>query len=309
MPLAVEQFNLSGFDIVISSNHAVAKGVITGPDQLHISYVYTPMRYAWDMQDRYLSAAGLGGGMTGFLARYMLHRLRRWDVQTANGVDTFVAISHYIARRILKAYGRQAAVIYPPVAIDQFPYTEIKDPYYLCVSRMVPYKRVDLIVDAFLRMPQRKLVVIGDGPEMNAVKRRAAGSKNIELLGYQKQVDLVDYMKRAKAFVYAAEEDFGIVLAEAQACGTPVIAFSRGGAAEIVRGLSHETPTGVLFERQSPESVVEAVDEFERLGHRISPVNSRKNAERFSSRRFRKEFLEFVCREWERFQESRKAAI
>src|SRR5258708_5066596 len=307
MPLAVEQLDVSQFDIVISSNHAVAKGVITGPDQLHISYVYTPMRYAWDMQNRYLNAAGLGRGMTSLLARYMLRRLRRWDVQSANGVDSFVAISHYIARRILKAYGRWAAVIYPPVAIDQFSSTETKDSYYLCVSRMVPYKRIDLIVDAFSRMPQRKLLVIGDGPEMNAMKRKAAEFRNIELLGNQKQPEMVDYMKRAKAFVYAAEEDFGIAMAEAQACGTPVISFDRGGAAEIVRGLDREAPTGVLFDRQSAESIIKAVEDFERLGDRISPGNCRKNAERFGNQRFQKEFVEFVSREWERFQQNRRA--
>lgn len=235
MPLAVEQFDLSGYDVVISSSHAVTKGVLTGPDQLHISYVHSPMRYAWDLQHQYLRESGLDKGIKGWLARWMLHKLRIWDVRTANGVDVFVANSRFIARRIWKVYRREAEVIYPPVDVESFPLHEEKEDFYLAASRMVPYKRMDLIVEAFATMPDKRLVVIGEGPEFEKVKAKAG--PNVELLGYQGSEVLRDYMQRARAFVFAAEEDFGIMPVEAQACGTPVIAFGKGGVLETIRGV------------------------------------------------------------------------
>jgi glycosyltransferase involved in cell wall biosynthesis len=295
MPLAIEQFDLRGYDLVISSSHAVAKGVITGPDQLHVCYCHSPMRYAWDLQHEYLKESGLERGVKSWIARALLHYLRLWDSRTANGVDVFIANSRYIARRILKVYRREAEVIYPPVDVEAFTLRQDKEDFYLTASRMVPYKRIDLIVEAFSQMPDKRLVVIGDGPEMPKV--RAKAGPNVTLLGYQPFEVLRDYMQRAKAFVFAAEEDFGIVPVEAQACGTPVIAFGKGGATEtVVAG-----ETGVFFQDQNVPSLIRAVEEFERL--RFDPLRVRKNAERFSSERFRREFAALIEREWSRFKE------
>ncbi len=228
MPLAVEQFDLSDYDLVLSSSHCVAKGVLTGPDQLHVCYMHSPMRYAWDLQHEYLRGAGLAHGPRGWLARWMLHKLRLWDMRSASGVDAFVANSHFIARRVRKAYRRPAEVIYPPVDIDGFTLREEKDDFYLTASRLVPYKRVDLLVQAFSQMPDKRLVVIGEGPEF--ARLRSQAGPNVRLLGYQDGRVLRDYLERAKAFLFASQEDFGIVLVEAQASGTPVIAYGRGGA-------------------------------------------------------------------------------
>jgi len=295
MPLAIEQFDLRGYDLVISSSHAVAKGVITGPDQLHICYCHSPIRYAWDLQHQYLKESGLERGVKSWIARALLHYLRLWDSRTANGVDLFIANSRYIARRILKVYRRQAEVIYPPVDVEAFTLRQDKEDFYLTASRMVPYKRVDLIVEAFSQMPDKRLVVIGDGPEMPKV--RAKAGPNVTLLGYQPFEVLMDYMQRAKAFVFAAEEDFGIAPVEAQACGTPVIAFGKGGAAEtVVAG-----ETGIFFQDQNVPSLIKAIAEFEKLS--FDPLRVRKNAERFSSERFRREFAALIEREWTKFKE------
>lgn len=295
MPLAIEQFDLSDFDVVISSNHAVAKGVITGPDQLHISYVHSPIRYAWDLQAQYLRESGLERGLKSWLARALLFFMRNWDYRTANGVDHFVANSKFIARRIWKVYRRQATVIYPPVDVASFSLKEEKEDYFLAASRLVPYKRMDLIVQAFAGMPERQLVVIGDGPEMKKLEAIARHAPNIRLLGYQPAASLRDWMQRAKAFVFAAEEDFGITPVEAQACGTPVIAFGKGGALETVRGLSEAKPTGVFFPEQTVSSLCAAVELFEQQETRMSPLACRENAERFSTERFREEFSRFVA--------------
>lgn len=308
MPLAVEQLDLSGYDIVISSSHAVAKGVLTGPDQLHISYVHSPIRYGWDLQHQYLRESGLDHGVHGWVARWILHGVRQWDARTANGVDVFVSNSAYIGRRIVKAYRRDATVIYPPVDVAGFAAREAKDGFYLAASRLVPYKRMDVVVDAFSGMPDRELVVIGDGPQLEKLKTHAAGKANIKLMGYQSTEVLRDHMQRARAFVFAAEEDFGIVPLEAQACGTPVIAFGKGGALETVRPLGLERPTGVFFDKQTPEAIIAAVDEFERSGSAISPQDCRANAERFSVERFRTEFSELVEREWQAFRSKMRAA-
>ncbi len=296
MPLAIEQINLSGYDIVISSSHAVAKGVITGPDQLHISYVHSPMRYVWDLQHQYLKESMLDKGLKSWIARWLLHKIRIWDVRTANNVDVFVANSKYIARRIKKTYRRDAVVIYPPVDISKFPLRVDKENFYLTASRMVPYKRIELIVEAFVKMPDKKLVVIGDGPCFNKVKKivENSKSKNITLLGYQPFEILRDFMQRAKAFVFAAEEDFGIVMVEAQACGTPVIAFGKGGASEIIKGLNDESPTGVFFMEQTHEALINAIKLFENNEKNIDPYSCRENALRFSPERFRKEFKMLV---------------
>jgi len=294
LPFAVEQFDLSPYDLVITSSHSVAKGAITGPDQLHICYCYSPMRYAWDLQHQYLEESGLDGGLTGWIARWMLHKARIWDVRTANGVDEFVAISNFIARRIWKVYRRKATVIYPPVDTDSFEMNREKDDFYLTVSRLVPYKRVGLIVEAFNRMPGKRLVVIGEGSSFKNIK--ATARENITMMGYQDFAVMRQYMQRARAFVFAAEEDFGISVVEAQACGTPVIAFGKGGVLETVRGLSDPEPTGMFFHEQNADVIVEAIRNFEREATRFDPVACRKNACRFSIQRFRTEFAEFCER-------------
>jgi glycosyltransferase involved in cell wall biosynthesis len=291
LPIAIEQFDLSGYDLVISSSHAVAKGVITGPDQIHVSYVHSPMRYAWDLQREYLRGP-MGRGLRGIALRSVLHYLRLWDVRTAHGVDAFAANSGFVARRIVKVYGRSAEVIYPPVDLSALQPRESKQEFYLCASRLMPYKRVDLVAAAFAQMPNRKLVVIGDGPDYKAVKR-AAGS-NVTLLGYQSDAVLREHLQNARALIFAAEEDFGILPVEAQACGTAVIAFGGGGVRETIRDLSQPEPTGVFFDTQSIPALIAAVDRFEREGGVITSAACRRNAERFGVERFRREFLQFV---------------
>ncbi|HCU2314785.1 TPA: glycosyltransferase family 4 protein, partial [Klebsiella aerogenes] len=292
MPLAIEQLDVSAHDIVLSSSHAVAKGVLTGPDQLHISYVHSPIRYAWDLQHQYLREANLNTGFKGLLAKWMLHKMRVWDVRTANGVDHFIANSKFISRRIKKVYGRDADVIYPPVDIDRFLLNEDKDDFYFTASRLVPYKRIDLIVEAFSHMPDKKLVVIGDGSEMNKIKSKA--TKNIEILGYQENSVMQDYMQKARAFVFAAEEDFGITPVEAQACGTPVIAFGKGGTLETVRPIGVNNPTGVFFDKQNISSVIDAVNKLDELRDTVSPEDCRNNAIKFSRERFDSEMKSYI---------------
>lgn len=301
MPFAIEQFDLHGYDLVISSSHAVAKGVIVGPDQLHICMCYSPIRFAWDLQHQYLRESNLESGFKSWLARWMLHKIRLWDVRTATGVDWFIGISHFIARRIEKAYRREAVVIYPPVDVLGFEFCADKEDFYLTASRMVPYKKMPMIVEAFSAMPDKRLIVIGDGPEFQ--KCKAVAGPNVQLLGWQPFDVLKDKMQRAKAFVFAAEEDFGIAPLEAQACGTPVIAYGKGAALETIRGLNAEVPTGVFFSTQTPEAVMEAVRLFEQEQQRISPIACRENALRFSPERFRLEFTAFVEEEWTKFQE------
>lgn len=303
MPYAIEQLDVSKYDVVISSSHAVAKGILTGPDQLHISYVHSPIRYAWDLQHQYLNELHLNKGLKSLIIRWLLHKIRMWDHRTSNGVDHFVANSKFIARRIKKVYGREADVIYPPVNTDMFQPKNNKDDYYVTASRMVPYKKIDLIVESFSHMKDKKLVVIGDGPDMEKIKAKA--SSNIEILGYQNNDVMQEYMRNAKAFVFAAEEDFGITPVEAQACGTPIIAFGKGGALETVVGKNAENPTGVFFEEQKIESVVTAVNSFEREQHIYTPENCRLNALKFSTDRFNQEFSKYIEDKWNLFHISK----
>ncbi len=300
MPMAIEQFDLSGYDLVLSSSHAVAKGVLTGPDQLHISYVHTPIRYAWDLQHQYLKESGLNKGLKGWLAKRMLHDIRLWDYRTANGVDAFIANSKFIARRIWKVYRRESTVIYPPVDVDTFSPGKIKEDFYFTASRLVPYKKMDLVVEAFSQMPDKKLIVIGDGPDFNKVKMKAGS--NVQMLGYQPASLMREYMQKARAFIFAAEEDFGITPVEAQACGTPVIAYGKGGVLESIQGLDSDMPTGVFFPEQTVEAIKKAVGYFETAEGNISPQACRENALRFSPSRFRREFKEYVESERELFR-------
>ncbi|RMR03794.1 Glycosyl transferase, group 1 protein [Pseudomonas savastanoi pv. glycinea] len=292
MPLAIEQLDLSGYDLIISSSHAVAKGVLSGPDQLHVSYVHSPIRYAWDLQHQYLLESGMSSGFKSKVARMILHYIRMWDQRTSAGVDDFVANSHFIGGRISKAYRRESTVIYPPVDTVNFTPQDTKQDYYFTASRMVPYKRMPMIIEAFAAMPDKRLIVIGDGPEM--AKAKLIHAPNVTLLGFQPFAVLLEHMRNAKAFVFAAEEDFGISPVEAQACGTPVIAFGKGGVLETVCGLDHPQPTGVFYDQQTVSSLVAAVGEFEAAHARISVQACRANAERFGAQRFEDEMRSFV---------------
>lgn len=288
MPFAIEQFDLSEYNLIISSSHAVAKGVITGPDQIHISYVHSPIRYAWDLTHQYLRESGLDKGLKGWIAKVVLHYIRNWDVRTANGVDEYTCNSWFIARRIKKVYGRDATIIYPPVDIEAFELYTKKEDFYFTASRMVPYKKIDIIVEAFTKMTDKTLVVIGEGPDFDKIKAKAG--PNVTLLGYQTFDILKDHMQRAKAFVFAAEEDFGIVPVEAQACGTPVIAYGKGGALETIT----ENVSGLFFHEQTTDSLIDAVKRFENNNYNFDPLLIRQNSERFSVKRFKKEFKDFV---------------
>lgn len=301
MPLAIRQWDLSKYDLILSSSHAVAKGVQTKKRQLHISYVYSPMRYAWDLRKQYLEETNLNKGIKGLVATNILNAMQKWDKKNTAHVNHLIAISKYIAQRINNNYKREAAVIYPPVDVEAFNVKTEKEDYYLTASRMVPYKRMDLIVEAFSLMPDKKLVVIGDGPDFNKVKAKA--SANVTLLGYQDFSNMKNYLERAKAFIFAAEEDFGIIVVEAQACGTPVIALGKGGALETVRGLEETEPTGVFFEEQTVESLIRGIKEFEGSSHRILPENCRKNSLQFNTSRFHDEFSAFVEKKWLEFME------
>ncbi|MCK9778121.1 glycosyltransferase family 4 protein [Pseudomonas syringae] len=294
MPLAIEQLDLSGYDLIISSSHAVAKGVLCGPDQLHISYVHSPIRYAWDLQHQYLQESGMNKGIKGGLARLILHYIRLWDQRTSTGVDAFIANSGFIGARISKAYRRDSTVIYPPVDTLGFTAQGARGDFYFCASRMVPYKRMPMIVEAFAAMPDKRLIMIGDGPDLAKAQAIASQVSNVTLLGFQPGNVLLDHMRSAKAFVFAAEEDFGISPVEAQACGTPVIAFAKGGVMETVHGLDHPQPTGVFYRQQTVASLIAAIGEFEAAQSRISSEACRANAERFSVARFEQEIKAFV---------------
>jgi glycosyltransferase involved in cell wall biosynthesis len=287
-PLAIEQLDVSGYDVVFSNSHSVAKGVLTKCNQLHICYCHTPMRYAWDLYHQYLHAAGLDKGLKSAITRYFLHRIRIWDYTTANRVDHFIANSNYTASRIKKIYNKPAEVIYPPVDVDKFPCESNKDEYYITVSRLVYYKKIDLVVEAFSQMPDKKLLVIGEGSELPKIK--ALAGKNVELLGYRSPAELKVLLQKAKAFVFAAEEDFGIVVPEALSCGTPVIALRKGGAKEtVIDGVS-----GVHFNEQTVPSIMEAVKRFEGIQDKLTPEVVAQSAARFSRPRFEREVQAFV---------------
>lgn len=288
LPYAIEQFDLRAYDVIISSSYAVAKGVLTNHNQLHICYCHSPMRYAWDLYQQYLEEANLNTGLKGMLVKAVLHYLRNWDVTSVNRVDHFIANSHYIARRIKKIYNREAHVIYPPVNLSNFELFEAKEDYFLTASRMVPYKKMDLIVEAFSQMPDKKLLVIGDGPDFDKISRKATA--NVTMLGYASSQLLHYHLQRAKAFVFAAEEDFGIIPVEAQACGTPVIAFGKGGTLETVI----EDKTGVFFYHQTCGDIIDAVNRLELIYPTLVFAEIRLHAEKFSLTRFEAEFLDFV---------------
>jgi len=296
-PFAIEQFDLRGYDVIISSSHCVAKGVLTKADQLHICYCHSPIRYCWDMYNEYLEESHLEKGFKSWLVRMILHSIRKFDAQTGNRVDYFISNSDYVGQRIKKTYRRPAKTIHPNIDISHFEICEEKQDYYLASSRLVAYKKIDIIIEAFNRMPDKKLIVIGGGPNYETYKRLA--KQNVEVMGYQPFDVLRNRMQRAKAFIFAADEDFGMIPIEAQSCGTPVIAYGHGGSLETVK----KDMTGLFFNEQSADSIIEAVNRFEKLGNQpFAPTACRKWAEGFSEERFKREIKDFVESKYAEFK-------
>jgi glycosyltransferase involved in cell wall biosynthesis len=294
-PKAIESLNLSKYDLILSSSHAVTKGLRKYDKQLHISYCHSPMRYIWDEAESYFAASNINKGVKRLIANQILNYLRKWDLKTSQLPDYLIANSNYIAEKIMRIYSRNAEVIYPPVDIELFPLEEIKEDYYLTASRLVPYKKVDLIVEAFAQMPDKKLLVIGSGPEKEKIKSKL--SPNIEFLGYQDFESLKKYMQKAKAFVFAAEEDFGIIVVEAMACGTPVIALNKGGTAETVI----DKQTGIHFQNQSVDELKKAVMKFEDINQKFNPKIISEYAKKFSRTIFEEKIKNFVNKKTEDF--------
>lgn len=295
-PFAIEQFDLRGYDVVISSSHCVAKGVLTKEDQLHICYCHSPIRYGWDMYQEYLEEAHLLKGLKSWMVRYMLHRIRKWDMLSSFRVDYYISNSDYIGRRIKETYRRDSITIHPPIDISRFESCENKQDFYLTSSRLVSYKKIDVVIEAFNQMPDKRLVVIGGGPNLEAYKKMAG--PNIKVMGYQPFDVLRDRMQHAKAFIFAADEDFGMIPIEAQACGTPVIAYGHGGSLETVC----DGKTGLFFNQQTPAAIMEAVMRFEASGE--APYDSkdcRVWAEKFSDERFKKEIKKFIETKYQEF--------
>lgn len=289
MPMAIEQFDLRPYDIVISSSHAFGKGVLTSAEQLHLTYVHTPIRYAWDMYQEYLEQENLGWGVKSSIIRSSLHYIRMWDRSTADRPDVYMGNSGYVANRIRKTYNRDAHVVYPPCDVHKMTVQQAKEDFFLAAGRLVPYKRFDMVVDAMKQLPDQKLVLIGDGPEMQKIKSKAGD--NVEILGYQSDEIMHDYMRRAKAFVFAAVEDFGIMPVEAQACGTPVVGINRGGVAETVI----DRKTGILFDQQTVDSVARAMQTVADLPKGYFDADEiRKHAEKFSRDAFRENLMRIV---------------
>ncbi len=293
LPLAIEQLDLRAYDVILSSSHAVAKGVLTSPHQLHLCYCHTPMRYAWDLTFDYLNSSLAGKGLPGVFTRYLLHSLRQWDVVSANRVDYFIANSKHTAKRIWRCYRRKATVIYPPIQVERFRFQPQKQDFYLTVCRLVSYKKIALIVEAFNRLGY-PLVVIGTGAELKPIQQLA--KPNVQVLGWQPNEVVEQYMSDAKAFVYASCEDFGMALVEAQACGTPVIAFGAGGALETVRDLRQypDSATGLLFSPQTEAALVEAVEAFEQFQDKFNPETARLNASQFNAKQFQEHYFGFL---------------
>ncbi len=301
LPLAIEQLDLRGYDVILSSSHVAAKGVLAGAQQLHVCYCHAPMRYAWDLTFDYLNDSSTGRGLPGILTRYLLHRLRQWDVLSANRVDFFIANSQTTARRIWRCYRRPAEVIYPPVNTDRFQFQAQKQDFYLTVSRLVSYKKVALIVRAFnqLGLP---LVVIGSGNELEQIRQIA--NPNVRIMGWQPDDVVEQYMSQAKAFVYAAYEDFGIAPVEAQACGTPAIGLGVGGTSETIRDVRQygDQGTGILFGQQTEAAIIQTVQEFESYQKILNPEIIRLHALSFSAKVFQQRYLAFVEQCYREFQ-------
>lgn len=295
-PFAIEQFDLRGYDVIISSSHCVAKGVLTKADQLHICYCHSPVRYVWDMYNEYLEESHLEKGLKSLLVRYMLHRIRKWDMLSSFRVDHYISNSDYVGRRIRETYHREATTIHPNIDIKRFELCTDKHDYYLASSRLVAYKKIDIIIEAFNHMPDKHLIVIGGGPNLEAYRKMA--NANVMVMGYQPFEVLKEKMQHARAFIFAADEDFGMIPIEAQACGTPVIAYGHGGSLETV----DKDRTGIFFNKQTPDAIIKAVEQFEALGAQPFDYSiCRKWAENFSEERFKQELKTYVEKKYNEF--------
>ena len=291
MPKAFEEFDLTGYDLVIASSSCCAKGVITSPTTPFIAYIHSPMRYAWDLYYDYLKNSGR---LTKFFMKRWMPDIRKWDYISSQRIDTLVANSSYIARRIKKFWNRDAAVVYPPVDTDRLSVSdEAAGDYFVVFSRFVPYKRIDLAISACARL-NKKLIVIGSGSQEKELKLLADSCKNadIKFTGRISDSEVKAYLQKCRALIFCAEEDFGIIPVEAQACGRPIIAFGKGGALETVVN----EKTGVFFEEQSVESLVKAIEKFEKLDkeNTFNPKKIREHAEKFSAENFRKNLSEQI---------------
>jgi glycosyltransferase involved in cell wall biosynthesis len=288
-PGLISRFDLSQYDLIFSSSHSFAKGVKKTKNQTHICYIHTPVRYAWDLRKQYLQQV-----KNIFLRSVLgkqLESLQEWDLKTAHNVDYFIANSDYVKDRVQKNYERNSTVIYPPVDVDFFNVdkrTTLKKPYFLVVSRLVLYKRVDLIIKAFNQLPKYNLIVAGDGPQRKMLKN--SSNSNITFLDYQSDEKIKEYIQNARATVFAANEDFGITPVESQACGTPVIALNRGGYMETV---IHNS-TGILFPNQTVNSLIEGIEKFVEIENNFDSKKIRDNSLRFGVERFKKEITSFV---------------
>lgn len=285
-PEAIESFDLSGYDLVISSSNSFAHGVLTRPATLHISYCHSPMRYAWDWAHNYLVENRIGYGPVGFWVRKTMSNIRMWDRVAAHRVDAWIANSTTVQSRIQKYYRAQSSVIYPPVSMPEISQRKIGD-YYIIVSRLSAYKKIETAMEAFSGLDQ-KLIVIGAGSDSARLKKLA--SKNVEFLGWQDQKTTSKYMSECKALIFPGEDDFGLTPVEAQSYGRPVIAANRGGALETVI----EGKTGLFFNYDDPADLKKKVLEME---DKISNFDSkiiRAEAEKFSEERFAKEIRAFV---------------
>jgi len=290
-PTAIELFDFKGYDLVISTSHCVAKGIRTPPNTLHISYVHSPMRYVWDMYEDYFSSDKLG-----FFGRKLIplfaNYLRIWDVTSSNRVDSFIANSRHVARRIKKYYNREAEIIHPPVDTDIFKLSNSSDEYFLIISALVPYKRIDLAIETF-NQTDLKLVVIGEGPELKNLQKMA--NNNIEFLNWLPHDQLITYYANCKALIFPGEEDFGIVPVEAQSYGKPVVAFARGGALETVIGFDdgNQLPaTGVFFDQQDVQSLQTAVEKCIDIAWDAEFIHA--HAQKFSKLNFKSSFKNFI---------------
>lgn len=301
-PTAIEQFDLRGYDLVISTSHCVAKGILPMPDSLHISYCHTPMRYVWDMHFDYFKESGQR--LQNLLVPFFSNYLRIWDVTSSQRVDYFVANSRHVQNRIKKFYRRESTVIYPPVDCDFFYPSTVSNrgrDYFLMVTAFAPYKKVDIAIEAFNRLG-KPLLIVGGGQGMDGSKKRA--KKNIEFLGWQSNEKVRDYYTGCKGFIFPGKEDFGITPVEAQACGKPVIAYGKGGVLESVVPLPQEKPTGVFFDEPTAESLLKAVELFERNPDQFDHHEIRKNALRFDKRGFCEKIESFIDSRYQEFKAS-----
>ncbi len=287
-PRAIQRFDLKDYDVIISSSHSVAKGVKKREGQIHICYCHTPMRYLWDQRKEYMDDYRLNFGLRKVVIDKILNRIKRWDLKTSEKVDHFISNSKNIQNRIKNCYNRDSEVIYPPV--DNVFYNNINAvrTHYVTASRMVPYKKMCLIVEAFSNLPDHKLVVIGDGPDYNKISTQAAS--NIEIIRYDSNQLLRHYLKRAKGFVFASNEDFGITPVEAMACGTPVIAYGKGGILETVI----ENKTGMFYQHQGVKSIIDAIYKFESMIDQIKAEDCVEQAKKFSVPVFRSRISQYL---------------